>query len=106
MADEIIIISQDELPPEQPADIVINPEDLLPESNPVTPHVAADFVIELPDVPCAICHQPINPDELFGKCNICSTPYHKNCWDYNGGCAVLGCSGNRNRGAFQSVKSL
>jgi hypothetical protein len=101
---EIIIISLEELPPEQPADIVINLDEL-PLESPKIPNVLADIVLEIPDVPCAICHQPINPGESFGTCKVCNTPYHQECWEYNGGCAVLNCSGVRNRRAFRFAMS-
>jgi hypothetical protein len=104
-SDEIISIELADLPPEQTTDFVINLEDL-PLEAPVSLSVVADFFLELPDVPCAICHQPINADEIFGRCRYSNTPYHKECWDFNGGCAVLGCRGVRNPKAFQSAVSL
>jgi hypothetical protein len=102
---DIIVIDSDDLPPEQPADIVIDLEDL-PDEAPAVLNQNVDFVIEIPDIPCAICHSAINPGEVFGKCKICETPYHKECWDFNGGCAVLGCRGANNKRGFQIAKKL
>ena len=41
---------------------------------------------------CAVCRSPIGPDELATTCPECQAPFHRECWDYNGGCAVYGCS--------------
>jgi predicted Zn finger-like uncharacterized protein len=41
---------------------------------------------------CAICQSPIAPDEATTACPGCKALYHAECWEYNGGCAVYGCS--------------
>ncbi|MBS1514152.1 MAG: hypothetical protein JSS63_03920 [Bacteroidetes bacterium] len=41
---------------------------------------------------CSYCQTPVkNEDELF-FCPSCNSPYHKECWFENGGCAVYGCN--------------
>ena len=27
-------------------------------------------------------------------CSICGSPHHADCWDFNGGCSVFGCTGS------------
>jgi hypothetical protein len=41
---------------------------------------------------CGICMNPILSDEPASVCPSCSAPYHRECWDENGGCAVYGCN--------------
>lgn len=41
---------------------------------------------------CSYCQTPVkNADELF-LCPSCNSPYHKDCWFENNGCAVYGCN--------------
>jgi hypothetical protein len=41
---------------------------------------------------CSYCQSPIkNSEELF-LCPSCNSPYHKDCWFENNGCAVYGCN--------------
>jgi len=41
---------------------------------------------------CSYCQAPLkNAEEIF-YCPSCSSPYHKDCWFENNGCAVYGCS--------------
>jgi hypothetical protein len=41
---------------------------------------------------CSYCQTPVkNSDELF-FCPSCNSPYHKDCWFENKGCAVYGCN--------------
>ena len=41
---------------------------------------------------CSYCQTPVkNADELF-FCPSCNSPYHKDCWFENNGCAVYGCN--------------
>lgn len=41
---------------------------------------------------CSYCQTAVkNADELF-LCPSCNTPYHKDCWFENNGCAVYGCN--------------
>lgn len=39
---------------------------------------------------CSICANSIQDSPVH--CERCRTPFHKDCWDYQGGCAVFGCS--------------
>jgi len=41
---------------------------------------------------CAICQSTIGPREPTVYCPDCKARYHSECWDYNRGCAVYGCS--------------
>jgi hypothetical protein len=34
----------------------------------------------------------LGPDEPTTVCPGCQAPYHAECWEYNGGCGVYGCS--------------
>ena len=41
-------------------------------------------------VRCPVCGNDILPGT--GKiCELCATPHHQECWDYNFGCATFGC---------------
>lgn len=41
---------------------------------------------------CSYCQTPVkNSEELF-LCPSCNSPYHKDCWLENSGCAVYGCN--------------
>lgn len=40
---------------------------------------------------CAICQSAIQPQEAKSPCPSCHAPYHTECWQENGGCAVYGC---------------
>ena len=41
---------------------------------------------------CSYCQTPVkNAEELF-YCPSCNSPYHKDCWFENNGCAVYGCN--------------
>jgi ribosomal protein S27AE len=41
---------------------------------------------------CAVCQCAIAPGEETHKCAGCGTNYHAECWTYNNGCGVYGCS--------------
>jgi hypothetical protein len=41
--------------------------------------------------PCAICQTAIAAGESAGACPVCASPFHEECWNENGGCAVYGC---------------
>lgn len=45
---------------------------------------------------CLICAQAIH-DATQMACTTCETPHHKDCWEYNGRCALFGCGGTRAR---------
>jgi hypothetical protein len=40
---------------------------------------------------CGICQTPIGAGEPACICPACRSPYHRECWDEIGGCAVYGC---------------
>jgi len=40
-------------------------------------------------VRCQVCGESIVLDRI--ECRRCETPHHRDCWDYNGRCAVYGC---------------
>ncbi len=40
---------------------------------------------------CTFCQTPIKNDSEAFHCPSCSSPYHKDCWLENKGCAVYGC---------------
>ena len=40
---------------------------------------------------CTFCHTPVKNELETFYCPSCSSPYHKDCWLENGGCAVYGC---------------
>jgi hypothetical protein len=39
---------------------------------------------------CLVCGEPIQPGNLVG-CTKCDTPHHRDCFEYNGHCAVYAC---------------
>ena len=41
---------------------------------------------------CPVCRAAIQPDEERTTCEACNAEYHAECWAYNNGCAVYGCS--------------
>jgi len=41
---------------------------------------------------CAICQSPLNEGEDLVACPSCHAPYHAECWEENGGCAIYGCA--------------
>ena len=45
----------------------------------------------LPEPLCAICQSAFDATEVVSKCPSCAAPYHAECWDANGGCALYGC---------------
>jgi len=50
--------------------------------------------MENPDAPaslCAICQTPLIDGDNVVACPSCHAPYHAECWQENGGCAVYGC---------------
>ncbi len=40
---------------------------------------------------CPVCQCEIAHEDEYGDCPACSTSYHVECWEDNGGCAVYGC---------------
>lgn len=41
---------------------------------------------------CGICMSSITAEDGRTACPACASPYHQECWDETGGCAVYGCS--------------
>jgi hypothetical protein len=41
---------------------------------------------------CAICQTAFQAGERLGGCPGCGAPFHEECWEENGGCAVYGCA--------------
>jgi len=54
---------------------------------------------------CYICNEPILSIQSWGKCLYCNTAYHKECWENNIGCDVMGCAGNYNVEYFYQPNS-
>jgi hypothetical protein len=40
---------------------------------------------------CAVCQCPLEQGGDVVTCPECSVPYHRECWEYNKGCAIYGC---------------
>lgn len=43
---------------------------------------------------CPFCKTPIYSDDEVTVCPSCMTPHHRECWNNNKGCSVMGCSKN------------
>lgn len=41
---------------------------------------------------CPYCQTPVSASAESVRCPGCDSPYHKDCWQENSGCAVYGCS--------------
>ena len=42
---------------------------------------------------CPYCRFPIKDGAQIAVCGVCRAPHHGECWDENGGCAVVACVG-------------
>lgn len=56
---------------------------------------AASFPISLSNISddsgkCLVCGKSFYGETI--SCATCESRHHKDCWDYNGGCAIYGCS--------------
>lgn len=40
---------------------------------------------------CRVCGSPLALPIV--TCPACATPHHQDCWEYNGGCTIFGCTG-------------
>jgi hypothetical protein len=58
-------------------DIVENPQTQEEDTGPAT---------------CKVCGEPISNGAVI-ICASCSTPHHRDCWEYVGGCSIYGCNG-------------
>jgi hypothetical protein len=54
---------------------------------------------------CYICNEPILSSQSGVRCLYCNTAYHKECWENNIGCYVMGCKGNYEVGYFYQPNS-
>lgn len=43
------------------------------------------------DYACPVCASIVTDNETQHVCESCSTPHHRDCWEYAGGCAIFGC---------------
>ncbi len=53
---------------------------------------------------CPVCQALIAPEEPVTHCPACGVRYHAECWEYNGGCGVYGCTAapdTENRAALE-----
>jgi len=41
---------------------------------------------------CKVCGEPISGRDVI-VCAVCSTPHHRDCWEYVGACSIYGCNG-------------
>lgn len=41
---------------------------------------------------CPVCATAIEPTDQIKLCPACETPHHCDCWEYNEGCAIYGCT--------------
>jgi Prokaryotic RING finger family 1 len=41
---------------------------------------------------CKVCGEPIGYGAVI-VCAVCSTPHHRDCWEYVGACSIYGCNG-------------
>lgn len=41
---------------------------------------------------CGVCGDPLET-RITTSCSLCDTSYHRDCWDYLGGCATYACEG-------------
>jgi len=75
--EETFVVAADKSPAQAPAGTVISTDS---EPNPAgNPH-------------CAFCQSPIEDGETTHTCPDCSGLFHEECWQYNDGCGVYGCS--------------
>jgi hypothetical protein len=49
-----------------------------------------EMVKRLDEARCGICGTGLGGSRT--ECRQCETPYHRDCWEYNQGCAIFGCS--------------
>ena len=52
---------------------------------------------------CEFCQGEILDTQASVICPADRTPYHQECWNYNHGCAVLGCRHNPSTAGFVQV---
>jgi len=52
---------------------------------------------------CPVCSD--DSGHLSKRCGGCRAAYHRECWDYLGGCAIFGCEDGYSRGEARSTKA-
>lgn len=52
---------------------------------------------------CPVCSD--GSGDLSRRCGGCQASYHRECWDYLGGCAIFGCEDGYSRGGVRSQKA-
>lgn len=52
---------------------------------------------------CPVCSD--DSGDLPQRCRGCQAAYHRECWDYLGGCAIFGCEDGYSRGAAGRAKA-
>lgn len=57
-----------------------------------------------PRVLCRVCASLLTGERVL--CPRCETPHHADCWRYNGGCALFGCSPDETGAAVVVAKVL
>ena len=51
---------------------------------------------------CPYCRFPIKQGAEVATCGVCRAPHHVECWEENGGCAVVACAGGPGSAAAQT----
>jgi Prokaryotic RING finger family 1 len=52
---------------------------------------------------CPYCRFPLKEGIEIAVCAECTAPHHRECWDENGGCAVVACAGGPSAASTQSI---
>ena len=61
----------------------------LSQANLVAEAVEVDAIVLSGDTTCLICGEPVVEHRV--KCGACLTEYHRDCWEYLGGCGRYAC---------------
>lgn len=72
--EEIIVITEKDLPPEPTSS---------PDPNPDEP----------PDICCPYCQNKFTSEDEIVACDTCGSPHHINCWNEINKCSALNCPG-------------
>lgn len=48
------------------------------------------------DAACRVCHGSLVQGKVV-RCAKCTTPHHRDCWDFNGRCSTFGCGETRTK---------
>lgn len=63
--------------------------------------------VKIVTIICPLCHNRIEIGSIVAKCPSCYTVYHKDCWEFYGGCNLRGCNSKSKiefRYTLQSIK--